>query len=100
MDAEEKRKLEQQDIRAVMSTAEGRRLLWGIIERMAGTFIGTFSGEALGSAFNEGRRAVGLELMVRMQTASAADYLRALNEALTEREAEAMRKRLSEDSEE
>jgi hypothetical protein len=98
MDAEEKRKREQaaNDIRTVMATVEGRRLLWHLIDSTAGVFSASYGGDALSTAYNEGRRGVGIELMQAIQQVASADYMRALHEALTSRQfaaAEAERRR-------
>jgi hypothetical protein len=53
---------ENADFLAVMRTAEGRRLIWRLLER-AGLFRSTFSENALLMAHAEGRRNEGLFLL-------------------------------------
>jgi hypothetical protein len=67
------------DLLAVMGTAEGRRFLWGLIGR-AGVFEQSFSSDALSTAFNEGKRSVGLALLSRLITETPDLYLKAQNE--------------------
>lgn len=59
----------QRDLRAVLSTPAGRRILWGILED-ARVFQGSFTTDAGVTAFNEGQRAVGLKLLERITDAS------------------------------
>jgi hypothetical protein len=91
---EEKRRRERdaQDLRAVMSTLEGRRLLWTIIDDWGGAFSGSFTGDALTGAYSEGRRSLAIDLMRQLQAAAPADYMRALQEAVGERQEEAREK--------
>lgn len=74
------------DFAAVMARAEGRRFVWRLINEVAGTMNGSFTGEALGSAYAEGRRAVGRELMVEAQQVSTALYVDMVREAISELE--------------
>lgn len=48
------------DFKKIMETEHGRRYVWGILES-AGIFRTTFTGNST-SFFNEGRRALGLEI--------------------------------------
>lgn len=57
---------EEDQIRQAMSTPLGRGLIWEILAS-SGVFRSTFTGEATHtSAYNEGRRAVGLELFAKV----------------------------------
>lgn len=63
-----KRKDERADeaLKALMLHADGRLLVWGMLEDCS-VFGSTFSGEAThASAFNEGQRNVGLKLFLRL----------------------------------
>lgn len=63
------------DVRAVMDTGAGKRLLWGVIEQDCNGFGGSFvAGHADISAFNEGRRSIGVDLMLEIQTAAPEQY--------------------------
>lgn len=52
---------EQADLKAVMATPQGQRLLWRVLSR-AGIHQSTFDTNALKMAFFEGRRDMGLWL--------------------------------------
>jgi hypothetical protein len=47
---------------AVIGTSTGRMLVWSVLES-CGVFRTTFTGDGLSSAFEEGRRVVGLEIL-------------------------------------
>lgn len=80
--AEDEAKLrELGDVRLVMSSPAGRRFLWRLIDSVAHVFSGSFSGDALSTAFAEGRRAVGIDVMREAQRASPEHYLSMLEEA-------------------
>lgn len=49
------------DLRAVMGTRPGRAVLWRVLS-VAGVFELSYTGEALGTAFHEGQRNIGLAL--------------------------------------
>lgn len=70
----------QEDLRAVMASAEGRRVVYRLLEQ-AGVYRLSFAGEApLLTAFNEGMRSVGLSLAAAVTAASPAAYTRMLQE--------------------
>lgn len=85
--AEEKRlRLQREsDRHAIMATPEGRRFMWWLLDEVAGVDNGTFAGEALHSAYAEGRRAVGRELRTLLQAEAPASYLLMLQDELTAR---------------
>lgn len=83
------RNLELLAVRAVMDSPAGRSFLWRVIEKMAVAFNGTYTGEALHSAYAEGRRSVGLALIQELQKASPAAYLLMLQEEMDSRLKEA-----------
>jgi GAF domain-containing protein len=74
------------DLLAVMSTAPGRRFVWGLIE---GVFAPSYASEALATAYNEGRRSVAIGLMVRCQQDATNQYVQALTEQLADQAADA-----------
>lgn len=71
------------DTRAVMGTAGGRRFVWALLAGRTNSFSVSYTGEALGTAHNEGRRAVGLELMVELQALCPEAYVLMLQEAMS-----------------
>jgi hypothetical protein len=77
------------DLAAVMSTAEGRRFVWALIEH-AGVYGPSYASEALATAYNEGRRSIGIGLQARCQADVPDLYVTALKEQLTELRAEAI----------
>jgi hypothetical protein len=76
------------DLRSVMSTPEGRRFVWGLLEH-CGVFGPSYASDANATSYNEGRRAVGIGLMVRCQTEASEFYVAALTESISEIKAEA-----------
>lgn len=74
-DAREQARL---DLLSVMSTPAGRRFVWGLVDDESGTF----TGDALTSAFNEGARSVRLALKQRAQAVATREYLEMVREAL------------------
>lgn len=70
------------DVRAVMDTPAGRRFVWAQIE-VPGTFGPSFTGNS-GTFFNEGKRDVGIKLMVEVQADCPELYVVMLTEALAE----------------
>lgn len=58
--AERRRKLELDDVRKLLGTPEGLRFFWRVLD-LAGIYRTTFTGNSH-TFFNEGRRAVGLEI--------------------------------------
>lgn len=69
------------DLLEVMSTVQGRRFIWALLAD-AGAFAPSFSGEALSTAFNEGRRSVALGLLGRIRAEATDLYVLAFNEQL------------------
>jgi hypothetical protein len=61
-----KRLLELADLQAVLQTAAGRRFVWAQMER-AGVFRTSFDNSGSVTAFNEGRRTIGLMLLADLQ---------------------------------
>ncbi|MDP1824913.1 MAG: hypothetical protein Q8L48_16775 [Archangium sp.] len=68
------------DLRTVLSSRPGRRFYWRTMQD-SGVFASTFTGDALTSAFKEGRRAQGLDLMQEAQKVAPMKYLLMLEEA-------------------
>lgn len=86
LDREEHRRLqEDDDIRSLLALPHGRRVIFRLIEETARVFSGSISTDPYATAFNEGRRDVGITLMRRVQQAAPESYIQALADALAER---------------
>lgn len=70
------------DLRAVMSMPQGRRFVWWLIDAVGGTFSPSYAEDGLNTAYNEGRRAVGIGLMTEVQRVVPESYLTMLREAV------------------
>ena len=72
---------ELKDLRDVCSTRQGRRFVWKQLVQ-AGCFHQSFvPGQSDSTAFNEGRRSLGLALMAEVHELDAALYIKMANEA-------------------
>lgn len=69
------------DLRWVMSSAQGRRWLWRLLNSTR-LFAGVHTGEALTSAHAEGGRAVGVAVMLELQRVDRRAYLAMVQEAI------------------
>lgn len=86
-DSKERARREREaDLRGVMSTPAGRRFVWRLIDADAGVLRHSHAGEALATAFNEGRRALGISLLQEVQKVTPADYVRMVGEHLSTHE--------------
>lgn len=75
-DAERARRQDGDDLREVMATLAGRRVMWSVVARVFQTsYVG---GE--GTAFNEGARNVSLRMISRLRAACPTAYLQMLEE--------------------
>lgn len=79
------------DLGYVLSTTQGRRALWRLIDGQCGTVGPSFTtgggvDSALVTAFNEGRRSIGIELMQQAQRIAPKEFLRMLAEEFAARE--------------
>lgn len=86
LDDEEKAELQRQreeleriqaeaDAKAVLSSASGRRFVWRLLEGHCRLHSSSFTGESLSSAHAEGRRSVGVEVMMELQRVALSGYL-------------------------
>ena len=57
---------EERRLRAIMSTADGREWMWNHLA-VCGVFQSTYATDTHDTAFNEGRRSIGLRLMADLQ---------------------------------
>lgn len=79
--AKQRKELEgelKKDIRTILSTPAGRRFLWWLLS-ITGPHLPSYTGNS-DTYFNEGRRAVGLEVEHRIVAADPAAYLAMIQE--------------------
>jgi hypothetical protein len=81
---EQIRDREMHDMRMVMSTVEGRRFVWRLLER-AGVFRTSFTGNST-TFFNEGQRNMGLIVLADVHEACAEQYIVMMNESKKDQE--------------
>lgn len=74
------------DLRQVMSTRSGRRVLWGLLAE-CGVFRTSFHTNGSIVYFNEGMRQIGLKLLADLNEADEAAYALMASEGKKEREA-------------
>lgn len=67
------------DLRHVLSTPRGRRFVWRVLA-MARIYEQSFTGDALTTAFNEGRRAVGNQLLAELNDTDPDAFVAMLRE--------------------
>jgi hypothetical protein len=79
-EAKRRRARELKDIKAVMGTIEGRRVVWSILDS-AGIFKTSFTGETNSTIFNEGQRNGGLRLFSDIMESCPDLYLNMADEA-------------------
>lgn len=82
------REQEHNDLRAVMSTPQGRRFVWRLLEH-AGLFGPSYASDHGATAYNEGRRSIAIGLLTRVQTEATDLYVTALTEQITQQRATA-----------
>lgn len=73
------------DIRQVMSTEQGRRVVWAVMEQ-GKVFGSTFAIDPSITAFNEGQRNLALALFSRVMAVCPEQYLKMAAEASTKEE--------------
>ncbi|WP_337038626.1 MULTISPECIES: Bbp19 family protein [Pseudescherichia] len=73
------------DIRQVMSTEQGRRVVWSVLEQ-GKVFGSTFAVDPAITAFNEGQRNIALALFMRVMSVCPEQYLKMAAEANTQEE--------------
>lgn len=72
--AENERRKDLADIEKLMEKAEGRRIVWRLLETCK-VFVTTFSHEPLTMAFNEGGRNVGLQFLADVKEVAPKRYM-------------------------
>lgn len=72
--AEDERRKDLADIEKLMEKAEGRRIVWRLLEQ-CNVFGTTFSHEPLTMAFNEGQRNIGLLILADVMEVAPKRYM-------------------------
>lgn len=88
------RRKEQQDtdLRVAMSSVEGRRLIWRILDEIAGVTEPSYTaGDTHETARREGRRSVGLDLLTEVQRIEPSRFVQMMNEEMQRRQEAALR---------
>lgn len=75
----ERQRREAEDLKWLMADARGRRVVWKQMEE-AMVFVSTFNTSGSISAFNEGRRAGGLQLMNNIMAVCPERFFQMLKE--------------------
>lgn len=75
----QQREREQNDLRWVMGSKQGRRFIWRRLSR-AGVYQPSFNTDSAVMAFNEGNRNAGLELLNEIMETCPERYTEMLNE--------------------
>lgn len=75
----EARRVEVEDIEEILNSKAGRRFTWRMLER-AGVYRTSFNNSGSVTAFNEGRRDIGLFLMAEIHEIAPEQYLAMLRE--------------------
>lgn len=76
----EKHKVEALDLKTVLGTVQGRRFIWGLLCD-CGIFQQSATDSGSWTYFNEGKRSVGLKLLVKINNVNPESYLQMLNES-------------------
>lgn len=83
--AEEERRKDLNDIKGLMDSAQGRRVIWRILES-GRVFSSTFSVEPLNMAFMEGQRNAGLSILADVMEIAPKKFQVMMLEAKERRE--------------
>ena len=78
----EARRVEEEDIRWLLASKQGRRFAWRILE-IAGVYRTSFNNSGCITAFNEGKRNVGLMLLADILDIAPEQYLAMLKDRKT-----------------
>lgn len=70
---------EAEDLKWLMSSRRGRRIVWRLLER-AGVYRSSFNTNAMQMAFAEGARNAGLRLLAQVSAAAPETYMDMLKE--------------------
>ena len=78
----ERQRQQEEDVRAVLATETGRRFVWALLDGHAGVFGASYTGDGVSGAYGEGRRSVGIGLMLLVQRLAPDLYVRMVQEQL------------------
>lgn len=100
-DVQERREARRQrqshaDFRAVVATPEGRRFVW---ELLGPAFTASFTGDALTTAYNEGRRGAANEILARLNDHAPEALVAMLTAAAQARAADEAEDRIAQETE-
>ena len=76
-----------EDLRSVLQTGAGRNVLWQMLEQ-ANVFGMSYTGDVNSTFFNEGARSMGNHLLIQIQQADAASFIKMQQEHLAKLEEE------------
>lgn len=76
------------DLHGVMESTVGRRVIWRILDEIAGVARQSFTGDDAETNFREGARAVGLKLTEQLFRVCPTEYVHMLTEELAARQEE------------
>lgn len=71
------------DLKTVLSTPEGRRILWWLLDDVCGLYGPSYTPEAAHTAYREGRRSIAMDVLREARRVAPTSYVTALQEALT-----------------
>jgi len=80
-EADERRRA---DLRAVLSTPGGRRLVLRLVETVSGAYSSSYAQDTHATAYREGQRSVGLALAEECKDVAPESWVKALAEAYQE----------------
>lgn len=72
-------RIQREDLSWLMTERAGRRIVWLLLEE-AGVFRSSFTGDAEGTFFAEGRRALGLSWLAKILASSRDEFVLMLKE--------------------
>lgn len=76
------RQKEISDIKSILNKPEGRRYIWRLLCK-CGIFNNSFTGDSNLTAFNEGKRNIGLDILLDVNEAEPAAFARMQNEYIS-----------------
>lgn len=91
MKPSDRRKQDEEDLRAVLHSPAGRRFFHRLVVQ-SGMYGSSYAESPTATAFNEGRRSIGIALMVEAKRIAPELYARGLREELDALELAALEK--------
>jgi len=79
---------EKENIRSVLATREGRRFVWHVLGRICRIHTQSYVADSDRTAFNDGRRSVGLELIRQVNEADKNAYWKMAQESTEQNDEE------------